>query len=105
MRTIEQEAKERYPRSFTLQSIFRAGAEFAQKWISIDNELPEIGIEFIAKSSSNIVTNMITDHNNNIIEIKNTNHLIFLRLSKDDNECLENLKKHNVTHWRPIEIK
>jgi len=84
---------------------FESGTDFAQQWINVDDELPEVGTEFIAKSSRNIVTNVMTDHNNDIIEAKHTNHLIFIRLSKDDNDCFKILKKHDVTHWRPIELK
>jgi len=50
MKTIEQEARE-YAEKVTLntgsdrtkrENAFKAGVEFAQQWISIDDELPEM---------------------------------------------------------------
>ena len=111
MKTIE-EAKNEYLQKCKDEEIdvymgdeFIAGINFAQRWISVEEELPEVGTEFIAKSSDNIVQNVKVSPSGAILESKKTNHLIFLRTSKSDSDCIEVLRKHKVTHWRPIELK
>ena len=87
---------------------FKAGAEFAQRWISVEDELPEF----------------TTINNQNEVNVK------FKTIHGDERVCtatLESVSQHcgenspmnnvwyvypsggsilrNVTHWRPIELK
>ena len=87
---------------------FEAGVEFAQRWISVEDELPEI----------------TTINNHNAVNVK------FKTIYGDERVCtatLESFSQHcgenspmndvwyvypsgghvlrNVTHWRPIELK
>ena len=87
---------------------FKAGVEFAQRWISVEDELPEI----------------TTINNHNAVNVK------FKTIYGDERVCtatLESFSQHcgenspmndvwyvypsgghvlrNVTHWRPIELK
>ena len=63
---------------------FKAGVEFAQQWISVEDEMPQVGGEYLVKR-------------NEVLEIEKWT-----------------LNKNNVgfwwdylgiTHWRPIELK
>ena len=90
------------------EKAFKAGVEFAQRWISVEDELPEI----------------TTINNHNAVNVK------FKTIYGDERVCtatLESFSQHcgenspmndvwyvypsgghvlrNVTHWRPIEIK
>lgn len=63
---------------------FKAGVEFAQRWIPVEEELPPIGVEVIVKERFNeyeiYVFNSTRD-----------------RLIKCQDNC--------ITHWRPINRK
>ena len=60
---------------------FKAGADFAQRWISIDEELPPVSQQVIVK-------------------LKNNWHACTWLLG--DGTFAYNI---NPTHWRPIELK
>lgn len=69
----------------TEKDIFKAGAEFAQRWIPIEEELPEIKDETYK------------------ILIKNDSVDIMFITRYTDIELLRS-KELGVTHWRPIEL-
>ena len=95
MKTIKEAAKD-YSKSKSSAEVFRcahetdfeAGVEFAQRWISVEEELPEYhGIDFY-------------------VLMKNE------RLNSDDInlgliECVDDVENvyQYATHWRPIELK
>ena len=64
---------------------FKAGVEFAQRWISVEDELPEIGDEIILK---------LREH-----PLKKYQ---FWHIADD---CDIKLIPVYATHWRPIELK
>lgn len=64
---------------------FKAGVEFAQRWISVEDELPEEGKYVLLKYESGIYLGGIDG--NMFFEDTGT---------KDD---------ETPTHWRPIEVK
>ena len=67
---------------------FKAGAEFAQRWISVEDELPEYhGIDFYVLMKNERLDS--DDINLGLIE------------GIDD---VENVYQY-ATHWRPIELK
>ena len=61
---------------------FKAGVEFAQRWISVEDELPSIG-----------------DHI--LIKLKRDKLKIWRIFNEDDRILVSNY----ATHWRPIELK
>ena len=92
MKTIKEAAREfqrDYPTDIeerAAYSAFKAGVEYAQRWISVEDELPEI-----------------TEEGCNCVEVlyMTKNGLGGICLFKDGR--FETLSK--VTHWRPIEWK
>ena len=73
--------------------MFEAGAEFAQRWISVEEELPEIG--------EKVITKMTKD--------KRTSYGIATRI-REEWEINAHWIDHTfsnmtITHWRPIELK
>ena len=61
---------------------FKDGVEFAQRWISVEDELPNIG-----------------DHI--LIKLKRDKLKIWRIFNEDDRILVSNY----ATHWRPIELK
>ena len=73
---------------FDIAQSFEAGAEFAQRWISVEEELPEYhGIDFYVLMKNERLDS--DDINLGLIE------------GIDD---VENVYQY-ATHWRPIELK
>lgn len=107
MKTIEEASKE-HEQQFGFNSdgeinsspaeSFKKGVEFAQRWISVDDELPPCsdedilikGIDFEGRKDMPDIGYMHSSANN--IPYKEN----FISLS---GEIME------VTHWRPIELK
>ena len=89
MKTIEEVAKEFSEKSVWACPIsFKAGVEFAQRWISVEEELPEYhGIDFYVLMKNERLDS--DDINLGLIE------------GIDD---VENVYQY-ATHWRPIELK
>jgi hypothetical protein len=84
---------------------FKAGVEFAQRWISIDDELPKTGTEFLGTNLSGDVTdNDLYTRNGELVKGEKTEHVLFKRTSTIDSECLDILKSYRITHWRPIKL-
>ena len=72
---------------------FKKGVEFAQRWISVKEELPEIG--------EKVITKMTKD--------KRTSYGIATRI-REEWEINAHWIDHTfsnmtITHWRPIELK
>ena len=98
MKLIKERAEELYPQNkptmYTQfvagleQLAFKAGVEFAQRWISVEDELP-----------FGYVTLKCRDDFEKIIYIS----LDFSGVNDVDTEWL--IKKYKATHWRPIELK
>ena len=83
MLKINEAAKEFSEKSVWACPIsFNAGVEFAQRWISVENELPSIG-----------------DHI--LIKLKRDKLKIWRIFNEDDRILVSNY----ATHWRPIELK
>ena len=87
MVTIEDKYNEIYSLGF------KAGVEFAQRWISVEEELPPIG--------EKVITKMTKD--------KRTAYGIATRI-REEWEINVHWVDHTfsnmtITHWRPIEIK
>jgi hypothetical protein len=92
MKTIEEaamdhffEIKGDYKKAFAHLNIFKAGVEFAQRWITVEEELPKVGVLVFAKDKDNL-----------------HRLLIFTGKFWIDNYGTIVL---NITHWRKIEIE
>ena len=73
--------------------VFESGVEFAQRWIPVEEELPEIG--------EKVITYMTKD--------KRTSYGIATRI-REEWEINAHWIDHTfsnmtITHWRPIELK
>lgn len=99
MKTIKQAAKEFAESEImeTYDSIieelkrisFIHGAEFAQQWISVDDELPEANINVLAKCGKTYWTARLQPHGKGLT-------LYCIKGSRYSEEF-------EATHWRPIE--
>lgn len=100
MKTIEEAAKDfndshvngHHPQKW-VSDIFKAGVEFAQRWIPVEEELPKIG--------EKVITKMTKD--------KRTSYGIATRI-REEWEINAHWIDHtfsnmNITHWRPINLK
>ena len=92
MKTIKEAAHE-YFRKTQLglenpgsESGFIAGVEFAQRWISVEDELPEEPTFLIAKKLNGLVLGLFYNANKDFM-------------------YGEVIQTSQVTHWRPIELK
>lgn len=76
-----------------LRDDFIAGAKFATKWISVEDELPLLGEKVITKMNKD----------------KRTSYGIATRIREEweiDAHWIDHTFSHmNITHWRPIELK
>ena len=74
---------------------FKSGVEFAQRWIPVEEELPEVGEIVLVKTKINKVTTcemyIPKDYLGNI-------------LGEKEWAASYNFKQA-ITHWRPIELK
>lgn len=103
MKTIEQASVE-YSKTqygydpimrFQCETHFEAGIEFAQRWIPIEEELPEVGEIVLVRTKINKVTTcemyIPKDYLGNI-------------LGEKEWAASYNFKQA-ITHWRPINLK
>ena len=97
MKTIEEVAKE-----FSEQGVwqcpvsFKAGIKFAQRWISVEDELPEVknhGFSDLVLTKNSYGNIMLERYDS---ESKQFNGIRY--------DCINN-NDGQVTHWRPIELK
>ena len=101
MKTIEEASIEYVKSNFLLETIwaqetqdaFKSGVEFAQRWIPVEEELPEVG--------EKVITKMTKD--------KRTSYGIATRI-REEWEINAHWIDHtfsnmNITHWRLIEHK
>lgn len=71
-----------------LPQIFKAGAEFAQRWIPVEEELPVFGIRVLIKNEDGFEW------------FGHTNHRGCLNYEDKNTSC-----EPKITHWRPIDLK
>ena len=102
MKTIEKEAKEKsqmslgggvyytYPGEKAFVEGFKSGAKFAQRWISVEDELPEKGDIILVKTDNGCIATAY------LHGIKSG----FITYGED-----AYVKFGTITHWRPIELK
>ena len=93
MKTIEEAANEFATRYAPVlweeqcRSYFKAGVEFAQRWIPVEEELPEPVTFVIVKKSNGRKLGMFFDVDKQFM------------FGEESNQTSQ------ITHWRPIELK
>ena len=78
------------------ESGFIAGVEFAQRWISVEDELPEVknhGFSDLVLTKNSYGNIMLERYD---LESKQFNGIRYGCIKNNDGQ---------VTHWRPIELK
>ena len=104
MKTIEEARKEKNPYKVT-ESIgnclsfnngFNAGVEFAQQWISVEDELPK-------ETRHEFSEWVLTKCNRNIMKLEKYDYQS--KCFTDTRYDIEKKGDGQVTHWRPIERK
>lgn len=104
MKTIEEASMEAISdRTISVEELFKAGVEFAQRWIDVEDELPKANKEEEGILYSDYV----------LIKIKEYEHpfIGYYVKANDDEffdftpEILLDIKQDEITHWRPIEYK
>lgn len=107
MKTIEEAAKE-YERIHYYvdeKEAFRAGAEFAQRWIPVEEELPEDSDSITQTEKYTYTENAV------LVRTVNGKYTVSKRSKFKGNENSKwewigsSAFSDSVTHWRPIEIK
>ena len=100
MKKIEEVTKEFSEKSVWACPIsFKAGVEFAQRWISVEDELPEEGVSVLIKNDFGCIGIEILENG------------IWRMCTVEKIAGLLNLKEYELekfatpTHWRPIELK
>lgn len=103
MKTIDEAAKEaglvnRMAKT-NIENAFKSGAEFAQRWIPVDEELPEINETVLINNRFDFKGVGCFDGSNwKFYTIEHVDGCL-----KCKKYTLENFTK--ITHWRPIELK
>ena len=105
MNTIEQAAVE-YAESledndYTIEteSAFKAGVEFAQRWISVEEELPPIGEMVLTKMEKRHGDTWVQNYYSTATRLENQGEW------QTVNWVDHSMSFGHITHWRPIELK
>ena len=102
MKTIEEGLEEAYQKAGEnayFGNGFKAGVEFAQRWISVEDELPKEGVSVLIKNDFGCIGIEILENG------------IWRMCTVEKIAGLLNLKEYELekfatpTHWRPIELK
>jgi len=79
---------------------FKSGVEFAQRWVPIEEELPEQGNNVLVKLLKPDYNSSIKDATVESITIAYVNCYNQFIIS-----MMNNWESDFITHWRPIELK
>jgi len=113
---INKQEYESIDKDDKLFAAFKAGAEFTQRWINIEEELPEHYNDLLEDTSLRIKINGHTGFMKTkqvLVKFRNGNFDIGRRCKccTDDYyfwDCLESFEENNqlnIISWRPIELK
>ena len=80
-------------------SIFKAGVEFAQRWISVEEELPPIGEMVLTKMEKRHGDTWVQHYYSTATRLENQGEW------QDVNWVDHSMSFGHITHWRPIELK
>ena len=113
MKTIEEKAREhcniskgliidedeRYYRDFQKYDGFKAGVEFAQRWIPVEEELPEVGEMVLTKMEKRHGDTLVQNYYSTATRLENQGEW------QTVNWVDHSISFGHITHWRPIELK
>jgi hypothetical protein len=85
-----------------LLGIFGAGVAYAQKWVSIDDELPVKGEDFVAKACTPCLCRIICVMAR--FSLPSANISSISGCPTVTTGCYDNLKKDLITHWRYVDL-
>ena len=88
MKTIEEAEKEVWVKDLAVTDFFRSGVEFAQRWIPVENELPEKYQNVLLKEDSGSIYVGFYSGNSKLPIFRATEARLL-----------------SITHWRQIELK
>ena len=78
---------------------FKAGSEFAQRWISVEEELPPIGEMVLTKMEKRHGDTWVQHYYSTATRLENQGEW------QDVNWVDHSMSFGHITHWRPIELK
>ena len=78
---------------------FKAGADFAQRWISVEEELPPIGEMVLTKMEKRHGDTWVQHYYSTATRLENQGEW------QDVNWVDHSMSFGHITHWRPIELK
>ena len=81
------------------QQSFKAGVEFAQRWISVEEELPPIGEMVLTKMEKRHGDTWVQHYYSTATRLENQGEW------QDVNWVDHSMSFGHITHWRPIELK
>ena len=105
MKTIEEATKDflEYRRGvctgYPPKEWFKAGVEFAQRWIPVEEELPEIGEMVLTKMEKRHGDTWVQNYYSTATRLENQGEW------QTVNWVDHSISFGHITHWRPIEYK
>ena len=105
MTTIEQaaidyaESLEDNDYTIETEAAFKAGSEFAQRWISVEEELPPIGEMVLTKMEKRHGDTWVQHYYSTATRLENQGEW------QDVNWVDHSMSFGHITHWRQIELK
>ena len=100
MKKIEEVAKEFSEKSVWACPIsFKAGVEFAQRWIPVEEELPEVGEMVLTKMEKRHGDTRVQNYYSTATRLENQGEW------QTVNWVDHSISFGHITHWRPIEYK
>ena len=78
---------------------FKAGVEFAQRWISVEEELPPIGEMVLTKMEKRHGDTWVQHYYSTATRLENQGEW------QDVNWVDHSMSFGHITHWRPINLK
>ena len=79
--------------------VFEAGVEFAQRWIPVDEELPEIGEKVLTKMEKRHGDTWVQNYYSTATRLENQGEW------QTVNWVDHSISFGHITHWRHIDIK
>ena len=106
MKTIEEAAKDfndshvngHHPQKL-VSDIFKAGVQFAQRWIPVEEELPEVGAMVLTKMEKRHGDTWVQNYYSTATRLENQGEW------QTVNWVDHSISFGHITHWRYIDIK
>ena len=104
MKTVEQKAEECLTCNFDsndidLSDAFKEGVTFAQRWISVEEEFPEVGVMVLTKMEKRHGDTWVQNYYSTATRLENQGEW------QTVNWVDHSISFGHITHWRYIDIK